>query len=137
MRFDHIGVFVPSLEEGRRHLEGLLGVTRWTEPVDDPGLRVFVQFGLDDSGVRYELVAPNGEKNPVSGALARGANLLNHVAYRVEDLESAMARLRAGGAMPLGPPRPARAFDGASVVFYLTPLRFVVELIGPKGAPRS
>jgi hypothetical protein len=41
--------------------------------------------------------------------------------------------------MPLGEPRPAVAFGGARVIFFLTPLRMIVELVetepGLGGAP--
>jgi hypothetical protein len=40
-----------------------------------------------------------------------------------------MAKLRTLRAIPLGRPHLAVAFKGARVMFYLTPLRFVVELI--------
>ncbi|MGH7123540.1 MAG: VOC family protein [Stellaceae bacterium] len=129
MIFDHIGLFVRDIEIGRRQLSALLPITRWTEAVDDTLMKVRVQFGLDGSGIRYELVAPLGEPNPVARVLDEGRNILNHVAYRCADFESACAALRREGAAPLGRPQPAAAFDGARVAFYLTPLRFIVELV--------
>lgn len=129
MIFDHIGVFVPSLESGRAHLETFLGIKTWHEAVEDPLLKVKVQFGEDTSGIRYEAVAPFGEGDPVTPVLRSGRNILNHVAYRVGDLVGKLAQLREAGGLPLGPPRPAVAFAGKRVAFVLTPLRMVVELI--------
>ncbi len=129
MIFDPIGLFVADLEEGRRKLAAILPIAEFLEPVDDAGLKVRIQFALDTSGTRYELVAPFGEGNPVSQVLDSGKAVLNHVAYRVADLAVESARLRAGGAMPLGPARPALAFGGNQVMFFLTPLRFILELI--------
>lgn len=129
MIFDHIGLFVGDIETGRRQLAALLPIERWTEVIDDPGMNVRVQFGLDRSAIRYELVAPLAEPNPVSGVLATGKNILNHVAYRCADLESAMETLRRQGAVPLGRPQAAVAFNGSRVAFYLTPLRFIIELV--------
>ena len=129
MRFDHVGLFVSDLEIGRQQLGALLPIREWNNPIHDPGMNIMVQFGVDESGLRYELVAPAGEPNPVSGVLASGHNILNHVGYRCENFEDAMAKLRAARAMPLGRPRPAVAFQGARIMFYLTPLKFVVELI--------
>lgn len=129
MIFDHIGLFVPDIETGRRQLQALLPIVSWTEVTDDPVIHVRVQFGVDRSGIRYELVAPLGDPNPVSGVLATGKNVLNHVAYRCSDFAAAMATLRRQGAAPLGRPQPAVAFGGARVMFYLTPLRFIIELI--------
>jgi methylmalonyl-CoA/ethylmalonyl-CoA epimerase len=130
--FDHIGLFVADLDRGRRRLGALLPIADLSEPIEDPGLKVRIQFATDTSGVRYELVAPFGEGDPVSGVLASGQAILNHVAYRVADLDAALARLRAEGALPLGPPSPAVAFGGRRVVFLLTRLRFILELVeGP------
>lgn len=130
MIFDHIGLFVRSLELGREKLAATLPIARWTDPVDDALLKVRVQFGADPAGIRYELVAPFGEGNPVDAVLASGKNILNHVAYRVDSMAAAMATLRDKGSMPLGKPQPAQAFGGKPVVFMLTPLRFILELIG-------
>jgi methylmalonyl-CoA/ethylmalonyl-CoA epimerase len=129
MQFDHIGIFVHSLEEGRGQLGKLLNVGDWSAAVDDDVLKISVQFGSDESGQRYELVAPAGKPNPIDGSLARKRNLLNHVAYRVVDLEAAMDQLRGQGAVPLGNPTAARALDGAQVVFFMTELGVIVELI--------
>lgn len=129
MIFDHIGLFVADLAQGREKLAAMLPVERFSEPVDDEGMQVRVQFANDRSGIRYELVAPFGEGNPVSGVLASGKAVLNHVAYRVGDIAAEAARLRASGAVPLGPARAAKAFGGKAVMFFLTPLRFIIELI--------
>jgi methylmalonyl-CoA/ethylmalonyl-CoA epimerase len=127
--FDHIGLFVADLEAGRAKLSSLLPIAHESDPIDDVGLKVRVQFCTDTSGVCYELVAPFGEGNPVSGVLESGKAVLNHVAYRVENLKAETARLRGEGAIPLGSARPAVAFGGRNVMFFLTPLRFIIELI--------
>jgi methylmalonyl-CoA/ethylmalonyl-CoA epimerase len=134
MIFDHIGVFVRDIDDGKSKLDALLPIERWSETFDDPLIKVRVAFGTDSSGIRYELVAPFGEPNPVSGALAAGRDILNHVAYRVADLDAAIPLLRAARAMPLGPPQPAVAFGGARVMFFLTPLKLIVELIEERPA---
>lgn len=129
MRFDHIGLFVRELAFGRATLSELLPIVSWTEPVDDPVIKVCIQFGTDASGLRYELVAPLGPGGPVDQALATGNNLLNHVAYRVSDLDADLRRLRRRACVPTGAPKPAVAFGGRRVVFLLTPLRFILELV--------
>lgn len=129
MIFDHIGIFVPSLELGRRHLGDAMYVSEWTAPIEDPIQKVVVQFGLDRSDTRYELVAPFGAGDPVTPVLKSGRNILNHVAYRVHGLDSSLADLRSKGFLPLGEPKPALAFDGRRIVFLLTPLRMMIELI--------
>ncbi|HTH97513.1 MAG TPA: VOC family protein [Stellaceae bacterium] len=129
MIFDHIGVFVADLAKGREQLSQAIGIGDWGLEIDDPGLKVRVQFGTDASGLRYELVAPGGPGNPVDAVLAERRNILNHVAYRVASLEDELARLRAAGAMPISRPHPAVAFGGRPVVFVLTRPGFILELI--------
>lgn len=129
MKFDHIGLFVSDLDVGREKMSALFPIAKVSPVIEDAGLKVRIQFCTDASGIRYELVAPFGEGNPVSGVLESRKAILNHVAYLVTDLKSEAARLRREGALPLGPAKPAIAFDGRLVMFFLTPLHFIVELI--------
>jgi len=129
MKFDHIGIFVSSMAIGRKYLESMLHVTEWTEPVDDPIQKVSVQFGKDQSGIQYELVAPCGENNPVEPLLAQSKNILNHVAYRVDNIDAEIERLRGERCILVSGPSPAKAFNNNKIAFLYTPLRFVIELI--------
>jgi len=129
MKFHHIGLFVSDVVNGRDVICTLFPEVQFSNVIDDPGHHVTVQFCREASGILYELVAPFGEKNPVSDVLKNGKNILNHVAYGVDDIEAAFGRMRAHGCMPLGRPMPAVAFGGRKVVFMLTPLRFIIELV--------
>jgi methylmalonyl-CoA/ethylmalonyl-CoA epimerase len=117
------------LELGRQHLTALLPIVSCGEEFKDEGLKVYIQFLRDESGVLYELIAPLGEDSPTAGVLATGKNILNHVAYTVTDLEGESQRLRKGGCIPLGRSAPALAFERRNVAFFLTPLTFILELI--------
>jgi methylmalonyl-CoA/ethylmalonyl-CoA epimerase len=129
LKFDHIGLVVAEIAVGRAFLAGSLGVDRWTEVVEDAVLGVSVQFGAGPDGPCYELVAPFGENSPVAGALRGSKNILNHVAYRTADLEASGARLRAQGCQATGCPKPALAYGGRKVQFWVSPLRFIIELV--------
>lgn len=129
MIFNHIGLFVADLEIGRKKLSSMLPITEISPIIEDPGIKVRIQFCTDSSGIRYELVAPWGEGNPVQGTLSSGKGIINHVAYSVSDLAQEAHRLRGEGCIPLGTPQPAVAFDGRLVLFFMTPLRFIIELI--------
>ena len=129
MTFDHIGVFVKTLESGRGYLGNILYISNWTIPVDDPIQRVSVQFGTDISGIRYELVAPFGENNPVDSLLKQAKNILNHVAYLVDNIESEIVRFQNEGCVLISPPSQAIAFGNKRVAFLYTPLRIIIELI--------
>ena len=129
LTLDHLGLAVPSLVQGRDCMSRMLPLHRWSEPTADPVLGVEIQFAWDGSGIAYELLAPLGEQSPVAAALREGRNALQHVAYRTSDFAAACEAFRQHGALPLGPARPACAFGNARVIFFLTPLRFICELI--------
>ena len=128
--FDHLGLIVQDLAAGREFLTAALRVAHWTPVVHDNGLQVSVQFGSSAAdGMVYELVAPFGERSPIANALRSGKHILNHLAYRTDDLDRAGERLRAQGCFPAGDPHPAVAYNGQRVQFFVSPLRFVIELI--------
>jgi methylmalonyl-CoA/ethylmalonyl-CoA epimerase len=129
MDFDHIGIVVRTLAAGRAHLGRLLPIAAWTAEFADPVNRVCVQFGRDRSGICYEAVAPLGDSSPALGALKPGGQVLNHLAYRVPELAEAARHLREGGCFPVGPANPAVAYRGCLIQFFVTPLRFLIEVI--------
>ena len=129
MIFDHIGVFVKELDYGYEQLSKLIDMAHKSEVYNDPLLRVSVQFCYDQGGLCYELVAPYGESSPVDPVLKNGSNILNHVAYKTTQFNASVSKLRETGCVPLGTPQPALAFNGARVIFFLTPLKLIFELI--------
>jgi methylmalonyl-CoA/ethylmalonyl-CoA epimerase len=133
MKFDHIGIVVNDLAEGRRHLHAIFGIERWTEVFEDRGIGVLVQFGVGVDGPCYELIAPLGDGAPVSGALRSGKAILNHVAYLVEDLELAADALQDEACVPVIGAKPAVAYHGRRVQFFQSPLRFLIEIIEASG----
>jgi methylmalonyl-CoA/ethylmalonyl-CoA epimerase len=134
LEFDHLGIIVSNLEEARQFMSSALAVMRWTEVVDDPVHGVSVQFGSMAAGSpAYELIAPLQDASPISNALKSGKHILNHVAYLTLDLRASGNRLREAGCYPVGEAQPAVAYGGALVQFWMSPLRFVIELIEKPG----
>jgi len=127
--FDHLGLVVKSLDRGRRTLEESLLIAGWTAEIEDPVNGVRLQFGRDPAGVVFELLEPLDDKSPVYRALKSRTNILNHVAYRVADLAAGAARLRAAKHAPTSAPKPAIAYGGALIQFFISPLNLVIELI--------
>lgn len=128
-RFDHLGLVVKSLAKGRKHLTNILQISDWTNEVTDPVNGVEIQFGRDPSGLVYELLSPIDENSPVYAALTSGKAILNHVAYVTDDLQAGAAHLGRNGCASTGAPKPAIAYDGARIQFFVTPLRTIIELI--------
>lgn len=132
-QFDHLGLVAKSLAKGRRGIGDALGITRWTEEIEDPVNGVRLQFGRDRAGVVYELLEPLDETSPVYPALISGRAILNHVAYLVPSLGGAGEILRSGGGGPVSEPKPAIAYGGARIQFFVTSVRMIVELIEAPG----
>jgi methylmalonyl-CoA/ethylmalonyl-CoA epimerase len=134
LQFDHLGLIVSDLAAGRHFLEQALGISGWTSITHDPNLCVSVQFGVAPTGgPTYELIAPLGPPgdvaSPIANALRQGKHILNHVAYLTPDLDLSAVALRGQGCFAAGPPKPAAAYAGNRVQFWLSPLRFIIELI--------
>jgi methylmalonyl-CoA/ethylmalonyl-CoA epimerase len=130
LSLDHLGLIVPDLTAGRDFLQQTLAITLWTPITHDPGLGVSVQFGTDaNQTLTYELIAPLGDDSPISTALRANKNILNHLAYLTPDLAVSAAHLRAQGCHPTADPHPALAYNGALIQFFVSPLRFLIELI--------
>jgi len=132
-QFDHLGLVARSLAKGRRGIGEALGISHWTEEIEDPVNGVRLQFGRDRAGVVYELLEPLDATSPVYPALASGRAILNHVAYLVPNLGGAAEILRSGGAGPTSEPKPAIAYGGARIQFFITSVRMIVELIEAPG----
>jgi methylmalonyl-CoA/ethylmalonyl-CoA epimerase len=133
VKFDHIGVVTRSLARGRSVLEATVGVEAWTRTWEDSVNGVLIQFGRDASGVCYELLVPHGPDSPLKEALATRKAILNHVAYLVPDLAAGEERMREAGCAPSGPAKPAIAYGGRRIQFFVTPLWLIVELIEAPG----
>lgn len=89
---DHVGVAVDDLESALALYEGTFGMpVAHRETVTDQGVEAVL---LDVGDCHVELLRPLGERTAVGKFLARRGPGLHHVAYRVDDIESALARLR-------------------------------------------
>tara|TARA_B100001564_G_scaffold343613_1_gene340373 strand:+ start:210 stop:614 length:405 start_codon:yes stop_codon:yes gene_type:complete len=131
-RFHHIGIFVKNLDFGKKELSKFIKVASSSDEIIDEGMGVKIIFLKDKEGIRYELVAPYGDKSPVTGVLKRKKDFLNHIAYETDNFEMEINRLRDEGLVPLGTPKKAKAFHGSRVIFFLSQLGFIIELIEVK-----
>jgi methylmalonyl-CoA/ethylmalonyl-CoA epimerase len=132
MKFDHVGVTTTDLAAGRALLEGV-GVRDWTVEFRDEINEVWVQFGRCGAGMCYELVAPLSPSSPIARVLSRKINVLNHLAYLVDDLAANGARLRAMEFVQVAVARPAIAYGGRLIQFFVAPSRLMIELIEAPG----
>lgn len=126
---DHVGIVVPDLDAGAAPWS-LLG-TPWVEDEDLPEQGVRVRL-LRAGDAWIELLAPYEGDGPVARFLERRGPGLHHVALRVADVESELARLTASGARAIDA-RP-RLGRGGSLVAFLHPGwagGVLIELVQP------
>ena len=128
MTIDHVGIVVGSLERAAAYYSSAFGLRLVRERIVDPLQDVELQFLEDDGGTRLELIHPLSENSPVARALKQGGGL-NHICYRVEDLESSIQAMVANGAKVVREPLPAVAFDGRRVTFLYTRERELIEFV--------
>lgn len=89
---DHVGVAVDDLDSALALYEGTFGMpVAHRETVSEQGVEAVL---LDVGDCHVELLRPLGERTAVGKFLARRGPGLHHVAYRVDDIESALAQLR-------------------------------------------
>lgn len=127
--FDHVGIIVRSLAIGSSVYDAIFPNMRWTAPIDDPINGVRIQFGRDDANMVHELLEPLGDESPVAAALNAKRDITNHLAYRVSDLTAASQHMRAAKCIPTAMPKPAIAYGGCNIQFFLTPINSIIELI--------
>jgi methylmalonyl-CoA/ethylmalonyl-CoA epimerase len=125
---DHIGIVVPSLDDAQAYYMQQFGYQPSGGRIVDPLQDVELQFLHDDAGVRIELICPLSADSPVARALKQGGGL-NHICYRVPDLDASVKAMVDANAKLVREPRPAVAFDGRRVAFLYTRQRELVEFV--------
>jgi len=92
---DHVGVAVEDLDSALALYEGTFGMpVAHRETVSDQGVEAVL---LDVGDGHVELLRPLGGDTAVGRFLARRGPGLHHVAYRVDDIDAALAQLREQG----------------------------------------
>lgn len=94
-RIDHVGIAVSDLAAAKRLYEDLLGLTLTREEVvTDQGVRTHF---YPIAGVKLELLESVTPDGPIARHLAKRGPGLQHLAVEVEDIEAAIAELKAKG----------------------------------------
>ena len=114
LKIDHLGIAVESIDQASAFWQDILGLPlEGSETVDSQKVTTaFLPVG--DSEVELlESTAPDG---PVAKYIAKRGQGIQHVAFRVENLEAALAELKAKG-IPLIDEVPRPGAGGARVAF--------------------
>ncbi|MGB9802348.1 methylmalonyl-CoA epimerase [Desulfofundulus sp.] len=113
-KIDHIGIAVKDLARAIEFYEGLLGLkVTDTEVVEEQKVKVaFLPTG--DSEVELlESTTPDG---PIARFIEKNGEGIQHIAFRVENLEQALEELKAKG-VRLIDEKPRRGAGGARIAF--------------------
>ncbi len=94
-RIDHIGVAVEDLDESIALYRDRLGMReQHRQTVEEQGVEAVL---LEIGGAHVELLTPVRPDTAVARFLERSGPGMHHVAYRTDDIEGALVRLRDAG----------------------------------------
>jgi methylmalonyl-CoA/ethylmalonyl-CoA epimerase len=133
---DHVGIAVADLDVAIAWYRDHFGMEVVHEEVnEDQGVReAMLRVSPDDEGAQVQLLAPLRPDSAIGRFLDRSGPGIQQLAYRVDDVEAAAAKLRARGLRLL--------YDGArrgtsgSLVNFVHPKDaggVLVELVQPAG----
>lgn len=113
-KIDHIGIAVKSIAEASKLFEALLGleITK-TEVVAEQKVKVaFLPIG----DCKVELLESTEPDGPVAKFIAAKGEGVQHIAFRVENIEAALVALKEAG-VRLIDELPRRGAGGAKIAF--------------------
>ena len=114
LKIDHIGIAVKSIDATGQLYNGLLGLQHaGNETVAEQKVTTAF-FPVGDTEVELlESTAPDG---PIAKYLEKKGEGVQHIAFRVENIEEALAELRSKG-VQLIDEKPRRGAGGAKIAF--------------------
>lgn len=113
-RIDHIGVAVKDLDAAIKLYERSFEMELvHRERVESQGVEAVL---LDVGDGHVELLAPLGDDTPVGKFIVKKGEGIHHVAYAVEDIDSALVQAKANG-LKLIDKEPRTGIRGSRVAF--------------------
>ena len=114
LKIDHLGIAVHSIEEAKKLFQDTLGLKfEGSETVAEQKVTTAF-FPAGDSGVELlESTAPDG---PIAKYLEKRGEGIQHIAFRVENIEEALAELKEKG-IRLIDEKPRLGAGGAKIAF--------------------
>jgi methylmalonyl-CoA/ethylmalonyl-CoA epimerase len=114
LKIDHLGIAVNSIDEGKNFWSDVLGLGfEGTETVEAQKVTTAF-FPVGESEVELlESTAPDG---PVAKYIEKRGQGIQHVAFRVADIEAALAELKEKG-IRLIDEKPRHGAGGAKIAF--------------------
>ena len=113
-KVDHIGIAVKNLNEALNFYENILGLkSAGTETVEEQKVKVaFLPLG----DTEVELLESTEEDGPIARYIAKNGEGIQHIAYRVDDIEKAIAEMKENGIRMIDE-KPRYGAGGAKIAF--------------------
>ena len=114
LKVDHIGVAVRSLDETLKFYQDILGLElQGTEEVQEQKVKVaFLPVG----DTEVELLESTDTEGPIAKFIEKKGEGIQHIAFRVPDIEEAIAELMAKGVKMIDE-KPRYGAGGAKIAF--------------------
>lgn len=113
-KIDHIGIAVKNLEETLKFYEEVLGIKCvGTEVVEEQKVKTaFLPIG----DTKIELLEATAEDSPIAKFIEKRGEGVQHIAYRVENIEKALDKVKEKG-IRLIDEKPRKGAGGAKIAF--------------------
>jgi methylmalonyl-CoA/ethylmalonyl-CoA epimerase len=114
LKIDHLGIAVNSIDQGRSFWQDVLGLSlEGTETVTEQKVTTaFMPVGESE----VELLESTASDGPVAKFIEKRGQGFQHVAFRVENIDDALAELKAKG-IRLIDETPRKGAGGARIAF--------------------
>ena len=129
MKFHRIGIIVNDINFGLKFYKNIFSKLKVSKTITDKKLGVKIKFLSSKNNILIELISPYGKSSPIKDFLNQKKSIINHLAYKVKNLNSQMSILKKKNCLQISNPIAAKAFKGKRVVFFMTPLNHIIELI--------
>ncbi len=128
MEIDHIGIVVPSLEEGIRQWTDLFGYTQVSEPVLNSTQHLYIVFLSKANSITIKLITPASDDSPIKMFALKGGGL-HHLCFKCNDVAEEISFLQEKGARLVVSPQPGAAFNNHDIAFLFASNNLNLELI--------
>ena len=132
LKFHHFGLATRDQDETGRMLHSL--GYRLGAPIYDPLQNVHLIWCEHDSMPAVEVVYPSDSAGPLDAYLAEFSEMVYHLCYVADDIQSSVDAMKAAGLriLPVAEPKPAVLFDGRQVGFYMARGLGLIEILEGK-----
>ncbi len=113
-KVDHIGIAVKNLDETLKFYEDVLGIkAQGNEVIEEQKVRVaFLPIG----DTEIELLESTEENGPVSKFIEKKGEGIQHIAYKVDDIDKAVEEMKSKGIRMIDE-KPRYGAGGAKIAF--------------------